>query len=117
MSGATARRLALWGLLVLAIAVGAAVLNGMRSANTVPFDPDNPGDSGMQALARVLEQQLRISEQSQSELVRSSREALAQVIDTVPALISAADRDGRVIFVNAHFASFVDASPAALLKL
>ena len=33
--------------------------------------------------AQALEQQLRISERSQEELVRSSREALAQVIDTV----------------------------------
>lgn len=65
--------------------------------------------------AQSLEQQLRISERSQAELVRSSREALAQVIDTVPALISATDREGRAVFVNAHFASFVDSTPAALM--
>ncbi|MCK0113346.1 DUF4350 domain-containing protein [Ornithinimicrobium sp. F0845] len=57
MTARTARRLALWGLLVLLIAVGAAVLNGMRTANQLPFDPDNPEDNGMQALARVLEQE------------------------------------------------------------
>ena len=65
--------------------------------------------------AQSLERQLRISERSQEELVRSSREALAQVIDTVPALISATDREGRAVFVNAHFASFVDSTPAALM--
>lgn len=65
--------------------------------------------------AQSLEQQLRISERSQAELVRSSREALAQVIDTVPALISATDREGRAVFVNAHFAAFVDSTPAALM--
>jgi diguanylate cyclase (GGDEF)-like protein/PAS domain S-box-containing protein len=64
--------------------------------------------------ARALEQQLRISELSQEELVRSSREALAQVIDTVPALISAADKDNRIVFVNAHFADFVNSTPEAL---
>lgn len=57
MSATAARRLALWALLVLVIAIGAAALNGMRTANQLPFDPDNPEDNGMQALARVLEQE------------------------------------------------------------
>jgi diguanylate cyclase (GGDEF)-like protein/PAS domain S-box-containing protein len=64
--------------------------------------------------AQALEQQLRISERSQEELVRSSREALAQVIDTVPALVSAADKDSRIVFVNAHFADFVASNPEDL---
>jgi diguanylate cyclase (GGDEF)-like protein/PAS domain S-box-containing protein len=64
--------------------------------------------------AQALEQQLRISERSQQELVRSSREALAQVIDTVPAMVSATDRDSRIVFVNAHFADFVNSTPEAL---
>src|SRR4051812_38887038 len=61
--------------------------------------------------AQALEHQLRISERSQEELVRSSREALAQVIDTVPAMISATDKDSRIVFVNAHFAEFVNSTP------
>jgi diguanylate cyclase (GGDEF)-like protein/PAS domain S-box-containing protein len=65
--------------------------------------------------AQALEQQLRVSERSHEELVRNSQEALAQVIDTVPAMITATDREGRAIFVNAHFASFVDMVPSALL--
>ncbi|WP_230533861.1 two-component system response regulator [Microvirga roseola] len=65
--------------------------------------------------ARSLEQQLRHSERSQAELVRSSREALAQVIDTVPAMITAVDREGRAVFVNAYFASFVETTPSALM--
>lgn len=64
--------------------------------------------------AQALEQQLRISERSQEELVRSSREALAQVIDTVPAMVSATDKDCRIVFVNAHFADFVNSTPEAL---
>jgi len=64
--------------------------------------------------AQALEQQLRISERSQEELIRSSREALAQVIDTVPAMISATDKDCRIVFVNAHFAHFVNSTPEAL---
>ncbi|WP_109474191.1 DUF4350 domain-containing protein [Ornithinimicrobium cavernae] len=57
MTARTGRRLALWGVLVLVIAIAAAALGGMRTANQVPFDPDNPEDNGMQALARVLEQE------------------------------------------------------------
>ncbi len=53
----SSRRIALWGLLVVLIALGAAALNGMRTTNQLPFDPDNPDDQGMQALSRVLEQQ------------------------------------------------------------
>jgi len=64
--------------------------------------------------AQALEQQLLISERSQEELVRSSREALVQVIDTIPALVSAADKDSRIVFVNAHFADFVHSTPDVL---
>jgi CheY-like chemotaxis protein len=45
----------------------------------------------VQALARDLE----ASERSRHALVRESRESLAQLIDTVPAMISATDRDGK----------------------
>lgn len=53
-------------------------------------------------LAKKLEQ----SEQAHQTLVRDSREALAQVIDTVPALISAVDRSGRCLFVNESLLQF-----------
>jgi diguanylate cyclase (GGDEF)-like protein/PAS domain S-box-containing protein len=65
--------------------------------------------------ALALEHQLRISERSQEELVRSSRKALTQVIDTVPAMISASDGNGRIVFVNAYFTEFVNAKPGSLL--
>ena len=65
--------------------------------------------------ARTLEQELAVSERTREQLLRNSREALAQVIDTVPALISAADRDGRCVFVNAMQAAAVNASPAELV--
>ncbi len=51
--------------------------------------------------ARTLERELQDSERSREKLLRDSREALAQVIDTVPAFISATSRDGQVVFVNA----------------
>ncbi len=52
--------------------------------------------------AIALEDQLKESERTHAQALRNSREQLAQVIDTVPALISATDRDGRCIFMNAH---------------
>ncbi|MDB5414087.1 MAG: hypothetical protein JWR10_2422 [Rubritepida sp.] len=64
-----------------------------------------------QSLARDLE----ASERSRNALVRESREALAQLIDTVPAMISATDRDGRLIFVNARQATLAGSTPAELV--
>jgi len=63
--------------------------------------------------AAVLEESLN----AQEMLLRESREALAQVIDTVPAMISATDADGRCIFVNAHQASSIGKVPADLVGL
>ena len=64
--------------------------------------------------ARSLEEKLESSERSREELLRDSREALAQVIDTVPAMISAFDRQGRCVFVNAYQAALAGSSPAEL---
>ncbi len=53
-------------------------------------------ESRATALAELLQ-----SERAREEIVRNDREVLAQVIDTVPAFIMAADPLGRCIFVNA----------------
>ena len=65
--------------------------------------------------AQTLEEELEVSERTREQLLRNSREALAQVIDTVPALISAADRDGRCVFVNALQAAAVNVNPSDLV--
>lgn len=65
--------------------------------------------------AHTLEQELEVSERTREQLLRNSREALAQVIDTVPALISAADEAGRCVFVNALQAAAMNASPSDLV--
>jgi len=65
----------------------------------------------VQALARDLE----ASERSRHALVRESRESLAQLIDTVPAMISATDRAGKLIFVNARQATIAGSTPAGLV--
>jgi diguanylate cyclase (GGDEF)-like protein/PAS domain S-box-containing protein len=65
--------------------------------------------------ADLLEHRLEVSLTANEQLLRESREALAQVIDTVPALISAADREGRCVFVNALLAASVGLVPADLV--
>jgi diguanylate cyclase (GGDEF)-like protein/PAS domain S-box-containing protein len=55
--------------------------------------------------AYTLERELEDSERSREQLLRDSKERLAQVIDTVPASISAYDRDGACIFLNAYGAT------------
>lgn len=69
----------------------------------------------IKARAENLEQRLHSSEQSREKLLRDSREALAQVIDTLPAAISAVDRTGRCVFVNSYQATMLGASPADLV--
>ncbi|KAA2214890.1 two-component system response regulator [Teichococcus oryzae] len=69
----------------------------------------------IQDRALNLERELEHSTRSREELLRDSRKALAQVIDTVPALISASDRDGRCVFVNASQARFSGADPGTLV--
>ena len=65
--------------------------------------------------AERLKLDLEASERLRTDLTRASREALAQLIDTVPAMISAADRDGRLVFVNAAQADAVGRCPADLV--
>jgi diguanylate cyclase (GGDEF)-like protein/PAS domain S-box-containing protein len=47
---------------------------------------------------------LDASEAARERVIRDSKELLTRVIDTVPTMISAADGDGRCIFVNAYHA-------------
>ncbi len=69
----------------------------------------------LQHRAQKLEHDLQDSERSRERVLRDSRESLVQVIDTVPAFISATDRDGRYVFVNAMHALLAGASPTALV--
>ncbi len=57
--------------------------------------------------ARTLERELKETEASRDQVLRDSRERLVQVIDTIPAMISATDTEGRCIFVNAYRAALL----------
>ncbi len=65
--------------------------------------------------AKALERELADSERSRQRLLHDSREALAQVIDTLPALISATGPDGRCVFANAHLAESLGHVPADII--
>lgn len=65
--------------------------------------------------AETLAKELATSEHSRVEVLRDSTERLAQVIDTVPAMVSASDRDGRILFANAYFGRFVGKDPTAVV--
>ena len=55
----------------------------------------------LRSRARKLERELIESEQTREAQLRDSHERLAQIVDTVPAMISATDRQGRCLFINA----------------
>ncbi|QXX75839.1 EAL domain-containing protein [Methylovirgula sp. HY1] len=65
--------------------------------------------------ADTLERELEHSERSRERALRDSRERLAQVIDTLPVMISAADRDGRILFANACGTEFFDIDQARVI--
>jgi diguanylate cyclase (GGDEF)-like protein/PAS domain S-box-containing protein len=60
--------------------------------------------------ARVLERALLQSRHLRDQALRDSHAQLSQVIDTIPALISAVDRNGTSIFSNAYQAQLLGAS-------
>lgn len=64
--------------------------------------------------AHRLEKKLEHSERSLEQVVRDSSERLAQVIDSVPALISATDPEGRILFMNRNQASLLGVNPSEL---
>lgn len=61
--------------------------------------------------ADALARELKDSERSREQALRDSSERLAQVIDTVPAIIRATDLEGRILFINAYQASLFGVGP------
>ncbi|MFO1188039.1 MAG: response regulator [Alphaproteobacteria bacterium] len=61
--------------------------------------------------AQFLERKLETSDRLHEQALRDSQEMLLQVIDAVPAAISATDSDGRYVFVNSYLATFLGINP------
>jgi diguanylate cyclase (GGDEF)-like protein len=67
--------------------------------------------------AEDLARELERSEQSRETAIRDSRARLIQVIDTIPALISAVDEEGRRVFVNQYGAALLAPIPEGAAPL
>ena len=61
--------------------------------------------------ADALQRELSRSEEFLESAIRDSKLRLLQVIDTIPALISASDHDGRRVFENRHSANILPRIP------
>jgi diguanylate cyclase (GGDEF)-like protein/PAS domain S-box-containing protein len=58
---------------------------------------------------------LDASEAARERVIRDSKELLTRVIDTIPTMISAADRDGQCVFVNAYHARLAGVTAESLV--
>ena len=67
------------------------------------------------ARATSLAQELEHSERTRERELRDSSERLAQVIDTLPMMISATAPDGRIVFANAAFNQFLGCDAEAVV--
>ena len=67
--------------------------------------------------ASSLEEQIVVEEQRHRDALRHSHELLMRVIDAVPVLVSATDREGRYVFVNDFYARHIGRPVAAIVGL
>jgi len=65
--------------------------------------------------ALSLEEKIAIDEQRHQDALRNSHERLLRVIDAVPVMIGATDRNGRYVFVNECWAAFANAEGRTLI--
>lgn len=65
--------------------------------------------------ALTLEQKLRTSDRLHKQALHTSAEMLRLVLGAVPAMISAADEEGRCLFVNDYLADFFGIDPASAI--
>ncbi|MCX7342075.1 MAG: EAL domain-containing protein [Hyphomicrobiales bacterium] len=67
------------------------------------------------ARAEQLKSELNESERTREHAMRDSRERLAQVIDSIPAVVRCTDLDGKVLFANAFQSSLLGKDAAAVV--
>jgi two-component system, cell cycle sensor histidine kinase PleC len=67
--------------------------------------------------ASSLEEQIAVEEQRHRDALRHSHELLMRVIDAVPVLVSATDREGRYVFVNDFYARHIGRPVPAIVGL
>jgi PAS domain S-box-containing protein len=67
------------------------------------------------ARASSLEEQMIADERRHRDALRASHELLMRVIDAVPVMVSATDREGRFVFVNECFARRIGRPAASII--
>lgn len=93
-------------------------------------DPPDPGEFTLRARnllvahdqlktlktrADLLERGLAAKERRHRRDLKATRDSLRGIIDTVPAMVSVADRDGNFVFINQYLAAFVGKTPDAAI--
>jgi PAS domain S-box-containing protein len=73
------------------------------------------GQPGLQKIAPLEGVRALTARHEEGPGLTRARERLLRIIDAVPALVCATDRDGRYIFCNHHFAAFVGLRPGRLI--
>jgi diguanylate cyclase (GGDEF)-like protein/PAS domain S-box-containing protein len=68
----------------------------------------------VQKRAELMEQQVEKAHQNIPALLGTEIDVLGQVLDTIPIMINATDRDGHCLFVNSHQAAILGTTPSAL---
>ncbi len=66
--------------------------------------------------ASTLERELESSERSRALALRDSSERLGRVVDTLPIMVSATSRDGRILFVNSFQVGVLGVDAAAMIN-
>jgi PAS domain S-box-containing protein len=65
--------------------------------------------------ANSLEEKIEIEQRRHQDALRQSHERLLRVIDAIPVMISATDRDSRYVFVNSCYAKAIGTTPKAVM--
>lgn len=101
-------------------------------ANDVMVDPPDPGEFALRARnlievfertrntrlkADFLERSLASREKRYKRDIRASRDNLRGVVDTIPAMVSVADRDGNYIFMNQYMATLLGRKPEDVIGI
>jgi PAS domain S-box-containing protein len=67
--------------------------------------------------ASALEQRIQVEAERHKDALKESHELLLRVIDAVPVMVAATDRDGRYVFVNDWFARRIGRAASEIIGL
>ncbi len=95
-------------------------------------DPPDPGEFALRARnlisaygrtcahrmrAELLDRSLSAKERRYRRDLRATRDSLRGIVDTIPAMVSVADREGNCVFMNQFMAAFYGHDPEAVMGI